>query len=430
MRRLSLSTKLFAAALPLVIAVGALLALTVRSDLDEVAHAERGADLGAVWTPLVASINAIEVELDSIPPRPDADTAGGIAEVDPEVAAQLTAARRATDQSLTALGDGVADARFGRGRRASTSPRPRPTCPAPAGQSTWRALAPGMSTDIDPVVAYNAGLRELVSIGQLLPAESGEAQLGRELLAVVKLAEARIAADAVAANVEAVRAGRSPTPSPLATAQVRYAEIESVMNEFSAIAPEEWAKQFRQSGFTTALSKYRFQLDAARRAAEAGTGAQFDLEGFRALSDQSLDLQKDITELDRRARPGPGRAHAEAGVHPHARRPRRGARCLPDRLAAHPLGDPPGQDGVEARQPGRHRATAGAGRGDPRPTRQGRAARRSSRSTRAAATSWPSSPSRSTRCRRRSSTSPTSRSRCCAAACRTSSSRWPAATAR
>ena len=76
MRRLSLSTKLFAAALPLVIAVGALLALTVRSDLDEVAHAERGADLGAVWTPLVASINAIEVELDSIPPRPDADTPG------------------------------------------------------------------------------------------------------------------------------------------------------------------------------------------------------------------------------------------------------------------------------------------------------------------------------------------------------------------
>ena len=70
MRRLSLSTKLFAAALPLVIAVGALLALTVRSDLDEVAHAKRGADLGAVWTPLVASINAIEVELDSIPPAP------------------------------------------------------------------------------------------------------------------------------------------------------------------------------------------------------------------------------------------------------------------------------------------------------------------------------------------------------------------------
>ena len=94
MRRLSLSTKLFAAALPLVIAVGALLALTVRNDLDEVHHAQRGADLGAVWTPLVASINAIETELDSIPPHPDADTPGGIAQVDPEVAANLAEVRR------------------------------------------------------------------------------------------------------------------------------------------------------------------------------------------------------------------------------------------------------------------------------------------------------------------------------------------------
>ena len=107
MRRLSLSTKLFAAALPLVIAVGALLALTVRNDLDKVDHAERGADLGKVWTPLVASINAIEAELDAIPARPDADTPGGIAEVDPEQSAKLTTLRRATDQSLTALGDAL-----------------------------------------------------------------------------------------------------------------------------------------------------------------------------------------------------------------------------------------------------------------------------------------------------------------------------------
>src|SRR3954462_14239519 len=72
MRRLSLSTKLFAAALPLVIAVGALLALTVRSDLDEVHHAQSGADLGGVWPPLVAAINSIETELDSIPAAPSA----------------------------------------------------------------------------------------------------------------------------------------------------------------------------------------------------------------------------------------------------------------------------------------------------------------------------------------------------------------------
>ena len=56
MRRLTLSTKLFAAALPLILAVGALLALTVRNDLEEVDHAERGASLGSLWTPLVGAM--------------------------------------------------------------------------------------------------------------------------------------------------------------------------------------------------------------------------------------------------------------------------------------------------------------------------------------------------------------------------------------
>src|SRR3954454_8354178 len=96
MRRLSLSTKLFAAALPLVIAVGALLTLTVRSDLDEVHHAERGADLGKTWTPLVASINSIEAELDAIPPHAVAKADGGTVQVDPAVSAKLTELQRAT----------------------------------------------------------------------------------------------------------------------------------------------------------------------------------------------------------------------------------------------------------------------------------------------------------------------------------------------
>ena len=226
-------------------------------------------------------------------PDPDADTPGGIAEVDPEVAAQLTEVPARTDQSLTALGDNIAALGSAEASRKHIT-QAKTDLSGARRAIDMASLAPGMSTDIDPIVAYNAGLRELVSIGQLLPAESGDAQLGRELLAVVKLAEARIAADAVAANVKEFEQDVTD-PSPLATAQVRYTEIESVMNEFSAIAPEEWAKQFRQGGFTTALSKYRFQLDAARRAAEAGAGAQFDLDGFRALSDQSLDLQKDIT---------------------------------------------------------------------------------------------------------------------------------------
>ena len=47
MRRLSLSTKLFAAALPLIVAVGGLLALTVRSDLNEIERSRSGANSAA-----------------------------------------------------------------------------------------------------------------------------------------------------------------------------------------------------------------------------------------------------------------------------------------------------------------------------------------------------------------------------------------------
>jgi len=295
MRRLSLSTKLFAAALPLVIAVGALLTLTVRNDLDKVHHAQRGADLGAIWTPLVTSMNSIEAELDGIPPHPAADTTStsGANQIDPALAAKLATARRATDQSLTALGDNVLPLGSAEASRKHIT-QAKTDLSGARRAIDMQNLAPGTPTDIDPIVAYNSALRELVSIGQLLPAESGDAQLGRELLAVEKLAEARIAADAVAANVTEYQQDTTD-PSPLATAQVRYAEIESVMNEFGAIAPDEWAKEFRQAGFTTALAKYRFQLDATRRAADAGASAPFDLDGFRALSNQSLDLQKSIT---------------------------------------------------------------------------------------------------------------------------------------
>ena len=155
MRRLSLSTKLFAAALPLVLAVGALLALTVRNDMNEVDHAERGAELGSVWTPLVAALTSIETELADIPPRPDIDTAGGIAEVDPEIAARLAATRRSTDQTLTALGDGVGDLGAAEAARKHIT-QGRTSISGARRAIDMAALAPGMATEVDPLVAYDA----------------------------------------------------------------------------------------------------------------------------------------------------------------------------------------------------------------------------------------------------------------------------------
>jgi HAMP domain-containing protein len=286
MRRLSLSTKLFAAALPLVMAVGALLALTVRDDLNEVDHAERGAELGVVWTPLVKSLTSVEAEVG------DADTATGN-QLDETQLDAMIAKRRITDQALNDLNESVA------GLGAAEAARKHITQSRSQLSGARRALdiatvTPGMTTDVDPLVAFDVALRELVSIGQLLPADSGDAELGRELLAVVKLAEGRVAADAVTANVEAWLADPLD-PSPLATARVRLTEMESVLNEFAAIAPEEWARQYRQSGLSMSLAQYRAQLDTASRAAERAEIGTFDLDGFAALSNESLALQADIT---------------------------------------------------------------------------------------------------------------------------------------
>ena len=64
MRRLNLSTKMLVAALPLIVAVVTLLAISVRSDLNDINEAEHGAELGGVWQPLIDTLGAIEFEAD------------------------------------------------------------------------------------------------------------------------------------------------------------------------------------------------------------------------------------------------------------------------------------------------------------------------------------------------------------------------------
>ncbi len=299
MRRLSLSKKLFAAALPLVLAVAALLALTVRADLNEVHQAERSAELGRAWTPLVAAIQSVEGELATVPgsaasmaaPSAGADT-GDAAQADRLAA--IATSRRATDQSIAALTDPIDRLDSSEAARKHITAA-RSMLSAARRTLDMATLQPGVVSEIDPIASYSTALRELVSIGQLLPAESNDAVLGRELLGVVKLAEARVAADAMLANMS-VWLGDTTNPGPLATAKVHFADVESLMAEFGAIAPDEWATQYRQLGFTTQLSKYRLTLDSSVRFAESGAKASFDLAGFAAVSDQSLQLQSDITE--------------------------------------------------------------------------------------------------------------------------------------
>ncbi len=285
MRRLSLSTKLFAAALPLVVAVGALLALTVRSDLTDVQRAEAGVELGAVWNPLITSLGAIETEVDG----------SGILDPAATVPAGVNAEnRRNTDQAINELRTAIESlgASDAAGAHITDS---RSALSAARRNLDMAIVAPEMQVEVDPIDAYEIASRQIVAVGQLLPSEAGDAALGRELFAVVKLAEAKIAANNVIANTQ-----RWPNAdgdrTPLEQARSSIAELQAVLGEFEAIAPDDWATQYRQSGFTTAVAGYRAELDRVGRAAAIGQIETFDTSGFVTLVDQGVQFQTAISQ--------------------------------------------------------------------------------------------------------------------------------------
>ena len=284
MRRPTLSTKLFIAALPLVVAVVALLALTVRSDINDVRSAESGAELGAVWSPLIAALTAVETEVVQTTTPDSADSAD----------VPIAATRRATDQAVNELRDDIeslgaseaAGAHVTAGRSALSAAR---------RNLDMMAIAPDLQTEIDPFEAYELASRELVAVGQLLPSEAGDPELGRDLLAVVKLAEAKLSANSVITGTQQWEA--DPTDiSPLLTARSAFAEMEATLGEFQAIAPDEWAAEYRQSGFPSQLSQFRGDLDRALRAAQAGEAATLDTTAFGALVSNGVQFQSAISQ--------------------------------------------------------------------------------------------------------------------------------------
>lgn len=289
MRRLSLSTKLFAAALPLVVAVAGLLALTVRSDLNDIHRAESGADLGGVWEPLITALSSVEVEANEV-----ADTtATTVASDETLIIVADPATRRSTDQAINDLRTSIEE--IGAFEAASAHvTSARSALSAARRNIDMAAIAPQMAGDVTPSEAYALASRELVAVGQLLPAEAGDAQLGSELLAVVKLAEARLHANSVLAGTT-----NWPNPTsddtPLVQARVSFANMLTTLGEFEAIAPDEWAAQYRASGFNTALVSFSANLDSVARAADAGRIETFDSSGFSSLIDQGVQFQSSIS---------------------------------------------------------------------------------------------------------------------------------------
>ena len=281
MRRPTLSTKLIAAALPLVVAVVALLALTVRSDLNQVNRAESGAELGAVWDPLITALTAIEAESGE---AVSADS-GGVS---------TAATRRATDQAVNDLRDDIESlgAAQAAGSHVTAS---RSSLSAARRNLDMASIAPDLQTEVDPFEAYDLASRELVAVGQLLPSEAGDPELGRQLLAVVKLAEAKLSADDIISGTQQWQASPSDT-APLATARSAFSEMEATLGEFEAIAPEEWATQYRQSGFPTQIAQFRGDLDRAVRSAQTGQPATFDTAAFGQLVSNGVQFQSAISQ--------------------------------------------------------------------------------------------------------------------------------------
>src|SRR5690606_11532832 len=84
--------------------------------------------------------------------------------------------------------------------------------------------------------------------------------------------------------------------TPLSAARSAFVELEAVLSEFEAIAPDDWAGEYRQSGYSVAVSGYRAQLERTIRSADQGTDAAFDTVGFAGLSQQGLDFQTDVSQ--------------------------------------------------------------------------------------------------------------------------------------
>ncbi len=282
MRRFTLSTKLFAAALPLIIAVTALLALTVRADLGEVSRAERSAQLGGLWAPISSALGSIEQEV-----------ADGYIDRLPDVAA-IDAGRATTDQALADVAAAVNQLGLG---AAATSHATDAQIDVRTGRTAADGVAMMNSTSsrIDPLESYESASRQLVSIGQLLPAVSDDAALGSDLLAVVRLSEARLAASSVLHTT--ARWNDDPSdPTVLTRARASYTQLESVLAEFEATARENWAAEYRTSGFALAITDYRTQLDSVIRAAQRGEIRRFDTVGFDALVQRGVTFESAITE--------------------------------------------------------------------------------------------------------------------------------------
>ncbi|HEY3485951.1 MAG TPA: HAMP domain-containing protein, partial [Ilumatobacteraceae bacterium] len=263
MRRLSLSAKLFVAAVPLLLALGALLALSTRESFGEVSEARRGAQLGSIWEPLITAISSIESEQTVAESGSTAEANNDARRITNEVMVDLNA--RLLDigdshplvlqvgQAMTALGlarEGVDNPDMAAARRVSAA------------------------------ASFDQAENELITLGRLLPAEAGDVDLGRELTAVAALAETE---QALTSFVEEIARNETQPAAEmdLEPAAFHASAMTEAANLFQAVAPEDWRERYRESGFARALNDGRRALEQLQTYDPASGASRPDIDVAR-----------------------------------------------------------------------------------------------------------------------------------------------------
>ena len=197
-------------------------------------QARRGALLGSTWEPLIASIQAIEAE------QRISDDGDQAAIVD---------ARRATDSSMSDLRQVV--------RRIGDSNAMVVKIGLATGALSTGRVAVDSGDDfqvIAAVRAYDTAERELIGLGRLLPAEAGDAELGRTLLAVASLAATEQTANDVVQSIGDWP--KSGDPAGVVQAALLGDAMVATVDEFENVAPDAWLAEFREGRWATTPGRF------------------------------------------------------------------------------------------------------------------------------------------------------------------------------
>lgn len=256
------------AALPLLVAIGALLAVTVMADLDRVDEAERDATLGVTWGGLLDASQAViaeqRVAIDALRGEFELNTtsAAGTPDADPlDVAGEATDASIATLREQLAIEERLGDpamnqigGALGLARQLTRS---------------W-AHDPGVAgaSANTPFANYEIALRELHAIGSLLQSAAGNPAAGRTLLGVSQLSDANLAA-ALLTGALARHELQPQATQPLIDARAALNDTTTAFDQFDAMATSSWAAAYRQSGVRAQLSTPQAHVSRAL-AGEAG----------------------------------------------------------------------------------------------------------------------------------------------------------------